>query len=84
MSTHPTLLRRQMASQYLRERHSVVIAPATLAKLACLGGGPRFRKFNNVPLYEAAELDAWVESRLTRPLMSTSDTAGQKDTCDAR
>jgi hypothetical protein len=31
-------------------------APATLAKLACLGGGPVFRSFGRKPLYRAADL----------------------------
>ena len=67
----PIRLRRREASQYLRAHHSVSIAPATLAKLACLGGGPRFRKFNRIPLYDAADLDALEHAVRSKTLPPT-------------
>ena len=65
-------LRRAEASRYLQATHGVVRAPSTLAKLACLGGGPLFVKFGHVPLYDPADLDAWVRSRTSSPLANTS------------
>lgn len=37
-------LRREHASEYLDVVFGITVAPATLAKLACVGGGPRFHK----------------------------------------
>jgi hypothetical protein len=45
----------------------------TLAKLACVGGGPEFRKWGRVPLYEIAALDAWCDAKLSKPVRSTSE-----------
>jgi hypothetical protein len=67
-------LRRSDASNYLREKWGISRAPATLAKLACVGGGPRFESANRVPLYPEPELDAWAESILSPLRSSTSDT----------
>jgi hypothetical protein len=36
-------------------------APATLAKLACIGGGPTFESFGRKPLYRGADLLALSE-----------------------
>jgi hypothetical protein len=78
MST-PTLLRRRDASRYLRERYGFPYAPQTLAKLACIGGGPRFMKWGRWPVYSPDDLDAWVASKLTGPLESTSTPSGRTD-----
>jgi hypothetical protein len=48
-------------------------APATLAKKACLGGGPIFEYFGRVPYYRTESLDRYAESRLSGPRRSTSD-----------
>jgi len=67
-------LRRPEASEYLELVHGIVRKPATLAKLASVGGGPAFQKCGQSPLYPRTELDAWAE-RLLGPLRaSTSDT----------
>jgi hypothetical protein len=68
-----TYLRRKAASEYCTAR-GFPVAPATLAKYATLGGGPEFRKFSRFPLYELPALDRWIESKLTGPRRSTSDT----------
>lgn len=64
-------LRRTEASEYLRLMHGIEIAPSTLAKLACIGGGPRFQIAARKPLYPPVELDAWANARLG-PLRSSS------------
>jgi hypothetical protein len=66
-------LRRHEASGYLREQHGVIRAPATLAKLAVTGGGPKFRHVGKIPIYPIEELDAYAAA-ITSPLRaSTSD-----------
>lgn len=69
------LLRRNEASRYLREKWGIKRAPATLAKLACTGGGPEFHKFGRWPMYAEEGLDRWAKGRLSKPLRSTSETA---------
>ncbi|MHC2017155.1 hypothetical protein [Methylobacterium sp. CM6247] len=49
------------------------MAVATLAKLACLGGGPPFQKAGRVPLYPVELLDEWALARLGRVIRSTSE-----------
>jgi hypothetical protein len=68
--------RRKEAAEYLEAHHGVKRAPATLAKLAVIGGGPRFYKAGaRTVLYDADELDRWAVELLGRPLSSTSDYA---------
>jgi hypothetical protein len=69
----PKRLRRREASAYLAEVHGVQEAPSTLAKKACLGGGPIFESFGRVPYYRPEMLDSYAESRLSGPRRSTSD-----------
>ena len=47
-------------------------AKSTLAKLACRGTGPKFRKYGKYPLYEWADALEWARSRLSPPVTSTS------------
>jgi hypothetical protein len=69
-------LDRKEAARFLTER-GYRTAPATLAKLACLGGGPAFESFGRKPLYREADLLAWAQSRTTGPRRSTSDPGCQ-------
>ena len=72
--TTPTRrLRRTEASEYLKERWGIDRAPSTLAKLACIGGGPRFQRANRIPLYAPEFLDEWAQEILSPPMRSTSD-----------
>ena len=68
-------LRRQEVPEYMRLKHGFVIAAATLAKLATVGGGPLYSKVNRTPLYATAHLDAWITEKLGTPMRSTSETA---------
>jgi len=65
-------LDRKQAAQFLTDR-GYRTAPATLAKLACIGGGPLFRSWGRKPLYLASDLLAWAEARTSGPRRSTSD-----------
>ena len=66
-------MRRAEAARYLRETHGIPCAPATLAKHACIGDGPVFRKAGKFPIYAREDLDAWAESRLSKRISSTSE-----------
>jgi hypothetical protein len=65
-------LGRKEAAQFLTDQ-GYKTAPATLAKLACIGGGPMFESFGRRPLYREPDLLAWAQARTTGPRRSTSD-----------
>jgi hypothetical protein len=46
------------------------LAPATLAKMRCLGGSPTFIRLGRKIVYCRADLDTWLAARRSR---STSD-----------
>lgn len=73
----PTYLRRHQAADYLQERYGFGTTES-LAKLACVGGGPRFRKLGRFPVYTADDLQAWAESRLSDPVASNSEFSEQR------
>jgi len=60
------------ASDYLRER-GVRRSVRTLAKLRCLGGGPRFHKCGRNVAYATVDLDAYVEGFVGRAFASTAE-----------
>jgi hypothetical protein len=79
MDSHPTLkMRRAEAARYIRENHGIPCSPATLAKYACFGGGPPFRKAGKFPVYARADLDAWAKLRLGKLVRSTSELIDHK------
>ena len=65
-------LDRRQAAAFLTAR-GYRTAPATLAKLACIGGGPTFESFGRKPLYLEVDLLAWAKEKTTGPRRSTSD-----------
>jgi hypothetical protein len=69
----PVRVRRRQASEYLREQHGITLSPATLAKLAVVGGGPPFRKDGPFPLYDIDSLDVFAAARLGPLRASTSE-----------
>lgn len=69
---HERRLDRKQAAQFLTAL-GYRTAHATLAKLACIGGGPTFQSFGRKPLYREADLVAWAEAKTTGPRRSTSD-----------
>lgn len=75
ISQNQTRLRRKEASAFLRETWGIQRSPNTLAKLAVIGGGPRFQHANRIPLYPVDELNRWAEGLLSPLKSSTSDTA---------
>jgi hypothetical protein len=69
---HERRLDRKLAAQFLTDL-GYRTAHATLAKLACIGGGPTFESFGRKPLYREADLLAWAEGKTSGPRRSTSD-----------
>ncbi|ASS55258.1 hypothetical protein ACU8V1_20905 [Rhizobium leguminosarum] len=61
------------ASDYLLEQHGIKRTPATLRNLRVKGGGPAFTKIGNQVFYEANALDAWVATKRSKPVFSTSE-----------
>jgi hypothetical protein len=57
---------RAGAVEYLANRWGIVRTVSTLAKLACIGGGPEFLKAGRQPLYPEQNLDRWA-AELLRP-----------------
>lgn len=65
-------LRRKAAGEYLKAKFGFG-SEKTLAKLACVGGGPEFCKAGPAALYEPAKLDEWALAKIGAPRRSTSD-----------
>jgi hypothetical protein len=74
--SYTTYHRRRAAAEYLREQRGIPCSEKTLAKLACIGGGPAYRLFGRIPLYSIADLDAYAEAKLSKPVRSTSEYGG--------
>lgn len=70
-----TLLTRKESETYLLARYgrAGAVSAKTLAKLACIGGGPAFRRIGRRVAYMPSDLDAWVASRSSKPMRSTSE-----------
>ncbi len=71
-------LRRKEASVYLLREWGISRTPATLAKLATIGGGPPFEKDGRFPLHTEEGLDDWARSQLSPLVHSTSELGQQK------
>jgi hypothetical protein len=71
---NPQFLRRKPAGEYLKTKFGFGSEKA-LAKLACIGGGPEFRKAGSVALYEPEKLDEWALEKIGNPVRSTSEAA---------
>jgi hypothetical protein len=72
MSSPPHKMRATEAAIYLR------MAPSTLAKLRCYGGGPRFAKAGpRLVVYDRSDLDAWLEHRIYHSTSEYCSLAGR-------
>lgn len=69
-------LRRQQAAAYLQDKFGAFTVE-TLAKLASVGGGPKFRRMGRFPYYTRADLDDWALCRMSQPVSSTSELGRQ-------
>lgn len=65
--------RRADVPAYMKEKHGIPVALATLNKLAVGGGGPAMQYAGRIPLYSPEDLDAWAAERLSAPVRSTAN-----------
>jgi hypothetical protein len=65
--------RRSEACKYLKEVWGIDRSPRTLAKEACQGGGPEMVYAGRFPTYAEPALDTYAQSKLSRPVRSTSE-----------
>ena len=63
-------------SEYFAAAFGMKIAPATLAKMRSIGGGPPFHKCSATPLYPVHAANEWALARLGKLKSSTSDMEG--------
>lgn len=68
----PRYLNRRAASVYLMRKWGISRSHKTLAKLACIGGGPEMTYLGRAPMYSPVSLDAWVRSMMGAPVAHTS------------
>jgi hypothetical protein len=67
-------MRTKELSEYLREVWGIQLAPPTLHKLRCQGGGVPFHMDGKNPVSTPAQADAFSIERLGPERRSTSDT----------
>lgn len=67
-----TRLTRKRAAEELT-RHGYPISKKTLATLAVRGGGPLFRHFGRLTIYEWSDLVGWAEARCSPRYRNTSE-----------
>ncbi len=65
--------RRDEASEYLKLTYAIQASRQYLAKMAVIGGGPRFHKAGRWPIYSKCDLDGWAVKRLGLPVESTAE-----------
>ncbi len=70
-------LTRAESETYLKEHWGgpAVVSAKTLAKMAVVGGGPKFCRFGRRVGSTSEWLDEWAESRMSAVVTSTSDPA---------
>ena len=79
MAEEKQYLTRGQASEYCL-RKGLPVSPKTLAKYACVGGGPKFRKCGTMRvIYKIEDLDEWIERRLSKTFSSTGIPCGGDD-----
>lgn len=64
--------RRVGASAYLKDQWGIDYAPKTLAKLACIGGGPPMEYVGRIPTYPEDGLDDFAREKIGPRVTSTS------------
>lgn len=79
MEIRKEYLTRGQAAEYCIKQ-GLPVSPKTLAKYACVGGGPKFRKFRTMRvIYKIEDLDEWIERRLSKTFSSTGIPCGGDD-----
>ncbi len=67
---------RREAAAYLTDERGLKISAKYLAKLACVGGGPRYSMFGIRAIYTDENLDEWADAKISEPRTSTSELMG--------
>lgn len=79
MEIRKEYLTRGQAAEYCIKQ-GLPVSPKTLAKYACVGGGPKFRKFGTMRvIYKIEDLDEWIKRRLSKTFSSTGIPCGGDD-----
>ncbi len=73
--SNPRLSRREVAAALTAQ--GFPIAPATLATMACRGGGPRYVIFNGRAFYDLTDALEWARSRTSEPRTSAAEGRAQ-------
>jgi hypothetical protein len=71
LQAHAVMFTRAQAADYLKSK-GIRTSVATLAKLACKGGGPKFRRDGRFVVYHAEHLDEWADRKLSPVVENTS------------
>ena len=74
LPNNDALLTRDSVAATLTEA-GYPISGATQATKATRGGGPPYRFFGRRPLYRWGDAIDWAESKLSKPIRSTSELA---------
>jgi len=69
--TDTRFLTREESANYLTKR-GLPVSRNTLQKWATVGGGPVYRRFGNRAVYTVADLNTWVEQKLSAPRASSA------------
>jgi hypothetical protein len=75
-------LNRVAAAGYLTAR-GLKTSPKTLAKLACIGGGPIYQKYGRQVLYRPERLDEYAASRISGERRNTGEVTSPSAPRDA-
>ncbi len=78
MTTARAFLSRAEAAEYVQS-HGLPLARGTLQKYATTGEGPRYHKFGQRCVYRREDLDAWMATKLGRPVTTSSDGEAAAD-----
>ena len=79
MEIRKEYLTRGQSAEYCIKQ-GLPVSPKTLAKYACVGGGPKFRKFGRMRVvYKITDLDEWIEQRLSDTFAATGIPCGGDD-----
>ena len=78
MITARAFLSRAEAAEYVQS-HGLPLARGTLQKYATTGEGPRYHKFGQRCVYRREDLDAWMATKLGRPVTSSSNAEAAAD-----
>jgi len=61
------------------QSHGLPLARGTLQKYATTGEGPRYHKFGQRCVYRRENLDAWMATKLGRPVTSSGNAGAAAD-----